>query len=69
MTELFDLKTYIRGLDAEAKEQLKWRYVQCRIEILKDPTVGVEERYFLFRHLDECSKFLEKEMAREEAEK
>jgi hypothetical protein len=64
---MFDLKTYIRGLDAEGKEWLKWRYVQCRIEILKDSTVGPEERYFLFRHLDECSKFLEEEM--EEAEK
>jgi len=66
MTELFDLKTYIRGLDAEAKEQLKWRYVQCRIEILKDSTVGVEERQFLLSKLSECSEFLKKEM--EEAE-
>ena len=64
--ELFDLKTYISELDAEGKEWLRDRYVQCRIDILKDSTVGPEERYFLFRHLDECSKFLEEEM--EEAE-
>jgi len=67
MTELWDWKTYIQELDAEAKEQLKWRYVQCRIEILKDSTVGVEERQFLLSKLSECSEFLKKEM--EEAEK
>ena len=67
MTELFDLKTYIRGLDAESKEWLRNRYVQCRIEILKDSTVGVEERQFLLSKLSECSEFLKKEM--EEAEK
>ena len=66
MTELWDWKQYIGGLDAESKEWLKWRYVQCRIDILKDSTVGPEERYFLFRQLDEYSKFLKKEM--EEAE-
>jgi hypothetical protein len=67
MTELFDLKEWFKGMTPEFREWLRDRYVQCRIDILKDKKVSVEERYFLFRHLDECSELLKKEM--EEAEK
>ena len=64
---MFDLKEWFKGMTPEFREWLRDRYVQCRIEILKDSTVGVEERQFLLSKLSECSEFLKKEM--EEAEK
>ena len=64
---MFDLKEWFKGMTPEFREWLRDRYVQCRIEIVKDPNLEPGYRQFLLLQLSECSEFLKKEM--EEAEK